>query len=149
MREHVTPIHISVQNASPEPILVEYAGFSLVGDGETFAAIPPDRVRGRYWVPDPTSYYVALPNQVTPPPRSGFEFGYDPLYDQSPTGMLPTRDMLDLVLQPGLVAAGGTAAGFVYFERVPTSAEGVTLTFDIRSAKGEPLGTLKIPFEVH
>jgi hypothetical protein len=148
VREYVTPVHVAIINASERPVRVDFGRLRLEARNRSFSAIAPEDVRGTIWVPDPPRYYATLPDNVTPPPRTGFEFGYDDIYDRSPTGQLPTADLLDLGLRPGVLQPGATRSGFVYFQRVPTSEKRVELTFDLLTAEGVPAGTIRIPFDV-
>lgn len=166
VQEHVTPVAITIQNGGDRPVRLRYSNVSLVGaDGTTYRALPPFDIEGsvdeqvdrlvprfqheRFAVaPHLGNVYQGL--EVEPPLAYADEEYHDHLYDTWRVEIpLPTKYMREVALPEGSVGPGGELSGFVYFERVPESAEHVELQIDlVNAASGESLGTASIPFEV-
>jgi hypothetical protein len=79
-------------------------------------------------------------------------FGYDgsyysPYVTRYQQVALPTVDMVQRALPEGVLEAGGSAMGFVYFESLHRDAKMLTLAVEIvDAASGTAVGTARIPF---
>jgi hypothetical protein len=151
---YVTPVLVTVDNASRAPVRLRYADFALVdAGGRRFAAQAPFQVRGV--VTEPLPYYAF--------PRGPFlvrdiagravlvdPFWWDPFYLDVPRYRrveLPTGDMVQLALPEKVVEPGARVSGFVYFERIERAASPVTLSVRlVDDRSGEPFATATIPF---
>jgi hypothetical protein len=132
----VTPIWITLQNATGRPLRVQYDEFTLRGaSGATYIALAPyilraSRSRPVFKVPDGGyfdkfqvagylgPFYPWLRVWDGPLP-------YGPSIHSVPwRERLPTADMLDRALPEGVLENGGTASGYLYFQKVrPGEAE--------------------------
>jgi hypothetical protein len=159
----VTPILVELQNDSDHPVLVRYNRISLTdADQHRFNVMPPYDIDATltepYTVQNP--YYGFDRFTVAPylsrwyPRFSRYNgaFAYDATY-YSPYMTryrdirLPTTDMVQRALPEGVLAPGGRAMGFVYFEALHRDAKTLTLAIDIVDAStGAVLGTARIPF---
>jgi hypothetical protein len=152
----VTPIHVSLVNRGAAPVRVSHDDFALiVAGGRRRAVVLPYEVRGVVYQPPPpplpsagfsleavepagTHDWVlrgpAVPAEADPA-RVGEQFA------------LPSPDVLDRALREGVVEPGGTASGFVYFDRLGARAAGpVELSARLVDARtGQLLGRLLIP----
>ena len=170
---HVTPIRVTIDNDSGEPLRIRYGEFALVSsDGERYAALPPFNVEGDVTEPvlvreyDPVvdplftfdgfevaPYYSDVYPDLTP---YADPFFYDPDYYYRYGGDLeaifaeqdlPTVNMLQNVLPEGVLYDGGRVSGFVYFEKVDEDVPLVTFRADLEKAESdESFGTVRIPF---
>lgn len=62
---------------------------------------------------------------------------------------LPTEEMLRMALPEGTIAAGGSADGFVYFERLGAETQRMQLRVELLDANnGSRLGEAAMPFIV-
>lgn len=171
VKTEVTPLRVTISNGSNVPIRLRYNEFALVNpQGQRYSALPPYGVEGD--VTDPT--LVDAYNPVTAPgfSYSGFRvapyystvyptitpysgaFYYDrPYYDRYYTVYrdieLPTEEMVELALPEGVLDPGGNVSGFLYFERVDSSAPRVRFRADLSNAQtGNTFGEVSIPFVV-
>src|SRR5690606_9715776 len=124
----VTPIRVSIQNSSDDPIRVRYSDFALVDpNGVRYAAIPPLQVEGDIETPVTVespyflydNFYVAPYYSRWYPYLTPYDaFYYDPFYyDRYYTvwleTQLPTPDMLAWALPEGVVLPGGSITGYL------------------------------------
>jgi hypothetical protein len=161
----MTPIRVEVRNRSDEPLRLRYQEFQLVEpDGTRRAAIPPfdinddvatsARVRPAYAY---DGFYIA-PHLQTFYDFDAYEpFDHEPYYYDdfypyyaSVTKLeLPSPSMLEKALPEGVVAPGGHAEGFLYFQDVDPDAPRVNFEVDLTHAMtGADFGRVEIPFEV-
>ena len=168
--EFVTPILLRVENDSERPVRVRLEDIRLVGKrGVYLAALPPYRVRGRSKRTVRSHAYGFEAFSVAPYlhpyypwyPRSRFHFYHDhffyyrtyyPVY-RTYSIPLPTQEMLERALPEGTVNPGGTAMGFVYFERVDRDiarrTRRLNLLFQVVDAETqEELGVASIGFDL-
>lgn len=145
VHEKVTPLVVSVVNNGPVPVDVRYSQLTLtMPDGERYSALPPFRVTV-------TSRGPAVDASIEPITQPGFEhygfkvapyyrliypeletyqnvFAYNSPYFSRKypywenTG-LPTEEMLQRALPEGVVYPGGRLQGWVFFEKVPETAD--------------------------
>lgn len=162
--DHVTPLHIWVDNRADQPIQIRYSRISLeTRDGQTFLALPLWKIQGT----------VEVNVSVVPESRSSDSAGaarakyrysgidpepplsirtqpyYDHLYDNWTAQVpLPTEDMKEMALPEALLKPPGEVSGFVYFEHVPEEKRDyVTLNVDLVEADADTLlGRAEIPF---
>lgn len=169
--EEVTPIKVRIENRSGSPVLLRYSDIKLVSaTGPVYAAIPPYAIDASVSEPRLAPGYapVTAPGfagagfSVAPtysPMYPGWPamrggFAYDPLYYQAYGDYwreieLPTPAMLERALPEGRIEAGGSAEGFLYFEKVSPEVNRVEFRMDLHNAeRGREMGTLEIPFIV-
>jgi hypothetical protein len=152
----VTPVRISVTNHGAAPVRLDVTTFDLaLARGGRLAAMLPADVRGVVAEPAPATLPRA--GLALGPTREGSGPGWainDPALDPRPDPTaepdriweLPSADMLDLALPEGVLAPGGTARGFVYFERAPRGTGPATLRWPVVDARsGETVGVLALP----
>jgi hypothetical protein len=160
----VTPLLIELENNGQMPALVRYNHFWLTdAQGHRFNAMPPYDVDGtvteREVIENP---YYGFSNFTLAPylsrwyPRFALyrgAFAYDPVYYRPylttyRSIQLPTADMVQRALPEGVLAPGGRAAGFIYFQRLDRDIGTVTLNVEVVDAnEGSTLGVARIPFE--
>ena len=169
--EEVTPVQVTIENESGQPLRVQYSQFALVGPGGAYyAALPPFQVKGAPDSPalaegyDPvtgadTSYadfqvmpyyasiYVSTPSYAYP---SAFNpLYYESYYEYWDEIDLPTPEMRARALPEGALASGGRVSGFLYFEEVAGEAPLVRFRADLVNAEtGTTFGEISIPFDV-
>jgi hypothetical protein len=158
----VTPVLVTIENGSDRPLRIAQDVFTLASDpGRRFAALAPFDIEGT--VSEPVPGY-AIPRPSFGPRLIGFHRGrpvyvrdpfwwdpwYDPFYPSRFAYLdLPTGDMVQLALREGPLEPGGSATGFVYFQRVPQDAGHVDFTMRLVDARtGLPFGAVSIPFLV-
>jgi hypothetical protein len=158
------PLLVEVTNSSDRPINLRYNDVQLVAPGgQTFHAIPPFRVEGEVAQTVDAPAYVATGFRVAPYlsryyplyDRVTGEFVFDPRYYSTyvPARVqieLPTSDMIRMALPEGVLDAGGSITGFLYFEDVEDlDIPQVDFTINLIDAEsGEQFGTIRIPFVV-
>ena len=173
VKNEVTPVQVTIENGSGNPVRLRYNEFALVGpDGQRYSALPPFEVGGSVEEPvvvdgyDPIAspafaydgysvapYYGSVYTGLTPYAGT---FGYDPYYyDAYDTYWadvdieLPTDEMLNRALPEGVLESGGSVEGFVYFEKVTEDVPRVTFRADLVNANtGDVFGEIRVPFTV-
>jgi len=155
LRQVVTPVKVTIANRGRTPIRVDATTFSLaLAEGGRLAAALPTDVRGVVTEPAPAASPSAGLGLGPTRERSGPGWAIndprldprgDPAVEPDRAWELPSADMLDLALPEGVLAAGQTVSGFVYFERPPRGVSAVTLTWPVVDTAGERLGTVAIP----
>lgn len=138
----LTPMELALENTSGRTLLVQYTGFSLVGQGH-YAAIQPNAL-GR---PNTTLRAPSAPPTYGPQGR----FSRDPeviCYSCGSAG-LPTADMLRLAFPEGVLKDDASWTGFLYFDSLGANEHQLTLEARLVDAStGETFTTLRIPFQV-
>ena len=173
VKNEITPVQVTMENNSNNPVRVRYGEFALVGpDGQRYSALPPFEVGGSVEEPvvvdgyDPITnpgfayddfsvapYYGSVYTGLTPYAGT---FGYDPYYYDTYNTYwadinvdLPTDAMLERALPEGVVESGGRVEGFVYFEKVTEDVPRVTFRADLVNADtGDVFGEVRVPFTV-
>lgn len=166
--EQVTPVRITIENESSLPIRVSYDQFVLVApDERLYAALPPFAVDGT--VSDRVE--IVQPEPVAAPTFSAYRYSvlrpYQPVYpsyslygaavpvnaayyghhDYLVDRDLPTAEMLRRAIPEGVLEPGGTLEGWMYFEKLDSGVESVTLQAKLQSpALDQKYGTARIPF---
>ena len=174
----VEPIRITISNQGNSPIRLRYEDFALVDPtGRRYAALPPFRVEGTLLDPILADGYVVMDmprfsyrgffvapyySRIYPgiPPFRRRYYIFDPMYysyyyADLTRSIRPTMEMLSLALPEGVIDAGGSVTGFLYFQRVRPGVESVTLRgtlaavgpSDIESG-GAIFGEVSIPLMV-
>lgn len=160
VRDHVTPIEVTIQNQHGSPLRFSYSLFSLTDpSGTLYAALPPYSIKGSiqesagfsefscpgfYVAPYYSPFYPYLDYYEDP-------FDYDPFYFDRYYACwkdipLPTKEMLDEALPEGVLEDGAEVTGFLYFEKIKGS-ESYEFKMELVDAKdGNYFGTIKIPF---
>ncbi len=163
----VTPLRVTIRNNSQNPLVIRYNTFAMVSPtGVRYSALPPYRIEGEIDSPRLGNY-----NPVNEP---GFEydrFDVAPYYSPVYPGLsayggpfytdryyynyyssywneieLPTAEMLQRVLPEGVIQPGGSVAGFLYFEKIPSELELVRFRADLVNAQnGNIFGEISIP----
>ncbi len=156
----VTPILIAVTNNRDRSIVIRYQDIVLADNGGTrYDVIPPYNINAKLHVPitiqDPYLYTGYLYNYRYAPMYVRYNGGYfyDPYVEYRPYTTvytdvaLPTPEMVTRSLREGVVAAGGTAGGFVYFQAFHRGERVLTLIVNIvDEASSTVIGTVRIPF---
>ena len=157
VREHVTPLEVTINNGHGSLLKISYTLFSLRDtSGVLYSALPPYSIRGsirKYAsqyscpgflvAPHYSRFYPSMPAYQDP-------FYYDPSYYNHYYGCwqnidLPTPEMLDKALPEGVLKNGAEATGFLYFEKIG-QADQYIFEMDLVDAKsGERFGTISIP----
>jgi hypothetical protein len=171
---YVTPVLVTIQNNGKVPVKVNYEQFSLIGNnGERFSALPPFQITGT--VNNPTVIYNEAPittpwftynNFLLAPSYAEVypdmdiydgDFSFDPLYYDNYYGYwsamewsLPTRKMIYEALPEGVLKAGGSVTGYIYFQKVDHSETSkVNFRADlIDPDNGNNFAMVDIPFNV-
>jgi hypothetical protein len=157
----LTPMHVTIQNASGRPVRVRYQAFVLRGtSGQRYEALSPLHIdkpgpvqsqivpiytHDRFWVaPHLSPFYPNLQ-------RWYGAFPYDPVYYARVRwrAELPTRDMLRRALPEGVVEHGGQVSGFLYFPRVVAREQQVLFTAELAEGRdGVQVAAVRIPFVI-
>ncbi|MDB4917137.1 MAG: hypothetical protein JWM95_4781 [Gemmatimonadetes bacterium] len=163
LKTKATPLLLELQNDGSRSVLIRYNQITLTdADGHRFNAMPPYDIKGTlseaYTVQNP---YYGFSNFTVAPylsrwyprfSRFGGTFAYDdsyysPYYTQYQRVRLPTAEMVQRALPEGVLAPGGRAMGFVYFEAMDKDARTVTLAVRLTDAQtNSSIGTASIPF---
>lgn len=163
--KQVQPVLLTIHNRSERPLRVQYKAFQLVAaDGTPYRALAPMAIdkSATVRVQDFSPYYATDFSGFRSAPYwgpyyGGFGgiytgFGYDPFYYDTydlRSIQLPTRDMLERALPEGVVDPGGSAKGYLYFEKLKHNPKEVQLQAELISARtGEQFGMVSIPFDV-
>jgi hypothetical protein len=174
----VEPIRVTITNQGSSPIRLRYSDFALVdADGRRYAALPPYQVegtllnpvladgyavivmpgfrfRGFYVAP----YYSRIYPNIPVHPRRYYlydPFYYNYYYADLRSTIRPTMEMLNFALPEGIIDAGGSVSGFLYFQQVRPGTESVTLRGTLvslgtsdSSPGGAIFGEISIPYTV-
>lgn len=163
--KQVEPVLLTIHNRSERPLRVQYKAFQLVAaDGTHHRALAPMAIdksatvrvqdfsprygsefsgfrSAPYWGP----YYGGFGGIYT---GFGYESRYYDTHDLRSI-QLPTRDMLERALPEGVVDPGGSAKGYLYFEKLKQGLNRVHLQAQLVGAEtGESFGSVSIPFDV-
>lgn len=171
VKEEVTPLKVQIQNQSDRPLRLRYEDFVLVSaKGDEFAALPPFEIEGSIQEPRAVSYsrapyqtrfyhdrfyaaphYSSIYSSMSPYP---YRYRYDGThygthYDYWKDIDLPTERMREVALPEGVIDPGGSVRGHLYFEKVSTGIEHVTLEVQLVNEKnGQRFGSIKVPLRV-
>lgn len=160
---YITPVKVHIENGSGAFLRIAPEQFALIGDqGQYFAALPWFEMQGPACAPQPVSGYAPLQrpavkldglsvptalSAVYPNlPTFNGTFCYAPLYQAHyhhywESIPVPTPDMVSRLLPDGILAPGGSATGYVYFEHVPDTGQ-VRFRADLENAfTAERMGT--------
>lgn len=178
LAELMTPINVTLENHTQQPLRVAYADFALVGaSGFRYPAMPPLPGQKAVSSAEPAAGLVVLADfhprrHALPPPRfhpRGFyiaphfhywwpgalvwnlTFPYDPAYygRWNWPAPLPSDDMLALALPEGVLQVGGRVQGFVYFQGVASRERRVSFELNLVNASdGQAFGKLEVPLAV-
>jgi hypothetical protein len=157
-----TPLHVTIENRSNQPLRFRYGEFKLLGSrGFKAIAMAPYKIEGTVIEPVflPQTYVYPGGLQLAPhyrthskdtsKPRHPWNYDeYTPLYNlwASP---LPTEDMLAKGIPEGVLEPNGHVSGFFYFDKLPENLERLTFEADLVNAQtGDLFGTVRIPFLV-
>lgn len=158
------PVLFRIDNQSDRRLLIDYDSFRMEGaSGQVYVALPPFSIDEEGVAPVAGSYpyYPHTGFSVAPYLERYYDglgpYGtatFDPSYYdryypywRSPAYVdLPTEEMLSRALPEGIVAPGGKAGGFVYFEDM-AEVEPVDVVETLKdAATGERFGTISMPF---
>jgi hypothetical protein len=173
----LTPMKVTIENDSDRPLRVRYEDFVIEsGSGVQYTPLPPLDIKGE--VVETADVPVYLPRYATVPrvliPRFGHRrFYLAPWYMPYYTGLrpwaypwrfngryydryyprwrvkLPTEDMLSRAIPEGVIDAGGTLSGFLYFPDLKDDPQRIVFKASLSGAReGRELATLRVPFEV-
>ncbi len=152
----VTPVRITIENHSGEPLRIRYSDFVLTSaQGMSATAMPAFQVQ-RPGVVKPyfpvTGFSVASPFAQFYPdfPMWTGAFETDPTsYPEAYAWEkpLPTSDMLSKSMPIGVLADGGTVTGYIFFPRVATAGSPLDLTATLVNANTKAeVARVSIPF---
>lgn len=160
--QEVTPVRVSIENQSDNKVALRYENFQLVGgDGAVYRALPPLRIEGEVPLEDPDWTYSGF--EVAPyygPVYPGMlSYGgpfytapdyYGSYYGYLANVQLPTLQMRLRALPEGVLNAGGSVEGFLYFQKVDANqTERVMLQAQLTTPEqNSPVASLSLPFEV-
>lgn len=167
----VTPLHVSIENDSANPISVTYGNLALVAaDGTRYTALPLYEIDGevsrivRVEKYPPVSDLAFYGTGFSLAPHYGSVYPQYPVYDgpffydwgyYRAYGtyyrdiQLPTETMQRLALPEGVLEHGGRVSGWVYFQKVDAEKRKVVLRYDVERARtGEEFAEMRIPFTV-
>ena len=145
----LTPVKVRIENSGPDPVLVSYNRFRMIGeDGGQYRALPLYKVEGtaaKPTIPDPfeirkprfdhsgfglapfySRIYRGVPAAATFMTDPEFYTLYDSYYSGKP---LPTTEMRRRAIPEGVLAPGGHVEGFLYFEEIPGSVDNLALRY--------------------
>jgi len=132
-----TPVRVTIQNHSWNPLRVSYQDFSLSGaSGFQYAAIPPIKTRG-----------TVIANAPSSASLRPVEWEHDRFanWPERP----PTQDMLSEALPEGVVEDGRSVAGIVYFDSVTGRESAVEPEITLVDPNdGQTFGRIAIPFAI-
>ena len=154
----VTPLDVSISNASAEPVRVMYRDFALENDqGLNAVALPPFKIQRPGGSTEPVAPFYPLLGFDLYSPYASFYPGYsiwegpfvgDPAFNQdfgSWEPSLPSHDMLQRALPEGVLRPGGQARGFLYFHRLQDRGPVSFQAHLVDAHTGQDLGTVRIP----
>ncbi len=140
----VTPVWVTLHNTSERPLRIQYDEFVLQGaSGAHYGVLAPYVMRASssssaFTVPDggyfDRFYIAAYLRRYYPwlPPWPG-PLPYSPsLRSVAGRPGLPSASMLDRALPEGVLESGGTASGYLYFEKVSSRDSKVTFSAQLR-----------------
>ena len=152
----VTPVWVTLQNATGRSLRVQYDEFTLRGaSGATYIALAPYVLRASksspvFEVPDGGDFDKFQVAAYLAPFYPWLQVWNGPL-PYGPTinsvwwrASLPTATMLDRALPEGVLENGGTASGYLYFQKVRPGEGEVTFLAGLQ----EPTGTLQPTHQV-
>lgn len=168
----MTPFRVHFDNNSKTTdVRVEYENLYLIDqDGERLQALPPFKVEGEapalkigpgYAVVEPRWEAEAFEvYNVYDPVFDDEIVVYEGAWDAEPDYYasyytywddieLPTADMLAYALPEGVVKAGGSVDGWVYFEKIEDEGGDIEFRADLVEAdSGQRIGQINLPFDV-
>ena len=126
----VTPVWVTLHNATGRSLRVQYDEFTLKGDsGAIYIALAPYVLRaspsqppfevpnGGYFDKFQVAAYLAPFYPWLPVWNGPLPYGPS-IHSVASRASLPTASMLDRALPEGVLEDGGTASGFLYFQKV-------------------------------
>ena len=159
----VTPVWVTLHNATGQPLRVQYDEFTLKGaSGAIYIALAPyvlraSRSRPAFEVPDGGDFdrfYVAAylaPFYPWLPPWNGPLPNGPSVHSVARRASLPTASMLERALPEGVLENSGTASGYLYFQKVDAREGGATFLARLQEPTGasqpaHQLASIDIPF---
>jgi hypothetical protein len=160
--DEVTPLLITVRNASGHDVELRYSDFYLIDDhGHRHAALPllrptsgrtlpvdEERLGLRYVFPH-SGFYIApyLARYFPRVPIAAWDFAFDDAYYKRYFGHSRSPEMLELALPEGVLAENGEIGGFVFFEHVDAHSGRVFADFDVVAAgENQPFDRVRLTF---
>ncbi len=159
--QQITPHKVTVVNEGTRPVRTNYDDFTLTGtSGFTYSALPPYRITGsvrepvivprfsysRFYVaPFYRPFYPGVPVWGSSPWRYN-RYYYNRVWAEWPV-QLPTRDMRENAIPPGVLQPGGRVSGFLYFPKLPS--ETTTVMFKqnvVDSGTQRSIAEVEVPF---
>ena len=155
----LTPVRVTIENHSGEPLRIRYREFSLE-DSAGFHAAPLSPMKlsnstqpaatpitpgftsdGFYVAP----YFQFYGSVLSPWP---YEFPFDnPQGNAYAHWEQSTPDMIAKAIPEGVLSPSGSIAGFLYFQKVTKEVNSVDFVARLVQARsGQALGTARIPF---
>lgn len=162
--DEVTPLYVTIENRTNEPIYFGYAQMNLVeSDGDLRPALPlldigedvtvrdalqPNFEHRNFFVMSP--YQPYYPSMTVTPYRTAPTSPYDyHRYFSKWEVDLPTLEMIEQAIPEGVIDPGGRVAGFLYFEEVDEDEDFVTFTYVAHGMRGNAeLDRVAVRFDV-
>ncbi len=165
LEEVMTPVRVTLENYSGQPVRIQYRNFLLVGgSGLRYEAICPFKIdrpgparTSQIITPTftmlgffPSPYFARFYPGLRPWP---YAFPYDGFYYDRTfvtwRAPLPSEDMIERALPEGVLEPGGMVSGFVYFNDVGDREKQVLFRAEVVGAReGKQVATVAIPFRV-
>jgi hypothetical protein len=159
----VTPVWVTLQNATGRSLRVQYDEFTLRGaSGAIYIALAPyvlraSKSRPVFEVPDGGYFDRFQVAAYLAPFYPWLQVWNGPLpygpsiYSVAWRASLPTDGMLDRALPEGVLENGGIASGYLYFQKVGTREGEVTFLAGLQEPTGErqpahQMASIDIPF---
>jgi hypothetical protein len=152
----VTPVWVTLQNATGRPLRVQYDEFTLRGaSGAIYIALAPYALRaaepspvlevpnGGYFDKFQVAAYLAPFYPWLPVWNGPLPYGPS-IYSVAWRPSLPTASMVDRALPEGVLESSGTASGFLYFQKVGAREHEATFVAGLQ----EPTGPLQPPHQL-
>jgi hypothetical protein len=152
------PLRITVRNTGATPIYIALDDIDLAGPDRELDAVPPASIPAHLRIAslgmDPGSPFLVQQTTSGSGPRTGgriesvlLEPGLGRLPGWSPARERVRLEISTSAFQGGVIGAGETRRGFVYFRTVPRDGERLTLRVGVRSSPlGAPASVVEIPY---
>jgi len=132
LEEHLTPVHVTIENQSGRPLRIRYNEFALVSSsGVRYSLLPPYQIRGRAEATPvirpafpSTGFHIAPYYGADFPGLTPWDgsFDFDPSYYERYYRLwripLPVEGVLEKAIPEGVLEDRGSLSGFCTFRRL-------------------------------